>query len=102
MKIVLSPSAVRDLQSISDYTLRNWGTEQEQRYLKELWEKLAAVQSNSSSFQLREDLVKSCRSARHGQHVIFFAVQEQTLQIIRILHGAMDFSSHLPTEDLLD
>jgi len=24
------------------------------------------------------------------------------MKIIRILHGAMDFSSHLPTEDLLD
>jgi toxin ParE1/3/4 len=102
MKIILSPSAVRDLQSISDYTLRNWGTEQEERYLKGLWEKLTAIQSNPNSFRLREDLVKCCRSAGHGQHVIFFAVQEQTLQIIRILHGSMDFSNHLPIEDLLD
>jgi toxin ParE1/3/4 len=102
MKIVLSPSAVRDLQSISNYTLRKWGAEQEERYLKGLWEKLAAIQANPSSFRLREDLVKCCRSARHGQNVIFFAVQGQTLQIIRILHGAMDFSNHLPIEDLLD
>jgi toxin ParE1/3/4 len=102
MKIILSPSAVRDLQFISDYTLRNWGAEQEQRYLNGLWEKLAAIQSNPSSFRLREDLVKGCRSTRHGQHVLFFAVQGQMLQIIRILHGAMDFSNHLPIEDLLD
>jgi len=32
----------------------------------------------------------------------FFAVQDQTLQIIRILHGAMDFSSHLTIGDLPD
>jgi len=102
MKVILSPSAVLDLQSISDYTLRNWGSEQEERYLKALWEKLALIQSNPESHRLREDLAKGCRSARHEKHVIFFAVQGQTLQIIRILHGAMDFSSHLTTEDLLD
>ena len=102
MKIILSPSAVRDLQSISDYTLRNWGSKQEEGYLKALWDKLGLIQSNPESHRLREDLAKGCRSARHEKHVIFFTVQGQTLQIIRILHGAMDFSSHLPTEDLLD
>lgn len=36
MKFMLSPSAIRDLQSISDYTLQNWGAEQEDIYLKGL------------------------------------------------------------------
>ena len=102
MKFILSLSAIRDLQSISAYTLQNWGAEQEDIYLKGLWKKLAAIQFDPSSFRLREDLVKGCRSARHEKHVIFFAVHGQTLQIIRILHVAMDFSSHLTTEDRLD
>ena len=102
MKSILSPSAIRDLQSISDYTLQNWGAEQEELYLKGLWEKLAAIRSSPESFRLREDLVEGCRSARYEKHVIFFAIQGQTLQVIRILHGAMDFSSHLATEDLPD
>jgi plasmid stabilization system protein ParE len=37
MNIILSPSAIRDLQDISNYTLRTWGEEQEDRYLKGLW-----------------------------------------------------------------
>lgn len=74
MKIILSLSPIRDLQSISDYTLRNWGAEQEERYLKGLWDKFAAIQSDPGSFRLREDLVKGCRSARNEKHVIFFAV----------------------------
>jgi toxin ParE1/3/4 len=102
MEIILSPSAVRDLQSISDYSIRNWGAQQEERYLRGLWEKLGLIQSNPESHQLREDLEKGCHSARHEKHIIIFAVQGQTLQIIRILHGAMDFSNYLPTEDLLD
>ena len=99
MKFILSPAAIRDLQSISDYTLQNWGAEQEELYLKGLWEELAAIQADPGSHQLREDLAKECRSARHEKHVIFFSIQGETLQIIRILHGAMDFNSHLTRED---
>ena len=31
MKLILSPSAIRDLQDISSYTLLTWGKEQEDR-----------------------------------------------------------------------
>lgn len=102
MKFILSPSAIRDLQSISGYTLQNWGAKQEGIYLKGLWEKLAAIESDPGTFRLREDVLKGCRSARYEKHVIFFAVQGQTLQIIRILHGSMDFGRHLAGEGLRD
>ena len=99
MKLILSPSAIRDLQDISSYTLLTWGKEQEDRYLKGLWGKLAEVQSNPESSRLREDLAKGCRSTRYEKHVIFFSFEGQTLQVIRILHGKMDLSNHLADED---
>jgi toxin ParE1/3/4 len=102
MNLILSPSAIRDLQDISNYTLHTWGAEQEDHYLKGLWGKLAEIQSSPESFRLREDLAKGCRSARHEKHVIFFSIKEQTLQVIRILHGAMDFNRHLADKDLPD
>jgi plasmid stabilization system protein ParE len=71
MKIIFSPSAIRDLQSISDYTLQKWGAEQEGVYLKGLWEKLAAIQTSPESFRLREDLAKGCRSARYEKTSFF-------------------------------
>lgn len=102
MKLILSPSAILDLQSISDYTLHTWGIEQEELYLKGLWKKLEEIQFSPESYRLREDLAKGCLSARYEKHVIFFATQGQTLQIIRILHGAMDFSIHLVSGALPD
>lgn len=98
MNLILSPSAIRDLQDISNYTLRTWGEEQEDRYLKGLWSKLAEIQSSPKSCRLRNDLAKGCCSAHHEKHVIFFSVKGQTLQVIRILHGAMDFNRHLVDE----
>jgi len=99
MKIVFSPSSVCDLQSISDYTINKWGAEQQGRYLKGLWDKLGAIQASPESYKLREDLAIGCRAARYEKHVIFFALQGQTLQVIRILHGSMDFDSHLSGSD---
>ncbi len=98
MKLVLSPAAIRDLQSIADYTIHTWGAEQEILYLNGLWRKLEEIQSRPEIFRHRNDLAIDCRSARHEKHVIFFAVEEDSIQVIRILHGAMDFGSHLPDD----
>jgi toxin ParE1/3/4 len=99
MKLVFSPSAIRDLQSISESTLRNWGLEQEERYLKGLWSKLAAIQAKPSAFRLRDDLARNCRSARYAKHVVFFSIAGETLQVIRILHETMDFNGHLSCDE---
>ncbi|MCA9095962.1 MAG: type II toxin-antitoxin system RelE/ParE family toxin [Planctomycetaceae bacterium] len=99
MKLVISPSAARDLQSISDYTLRTWGPEQEERYLKGLWDRLTAIQVEPGAFRVRDDLARGCRSARFEKHVIFFSFTDDALQVIRILHGTMDFVRHLPGDD---
>jgi toxin ParE1/3/4 len=95
MNLILSPSAIRDLQGISDYTHRTWGTEQENHYLKGLWEKLLEIQSSPDSCRLRYDLANGCCSTRYEKHVIFFTTHGNKLQIIRILHSSMDFQRHL-------
>lgn len=100
MKLILSPSAIRDLREISDYTFQTWGAEQEERYLKSLWSKLSEIQSSPEPGRIRKDLASGCRSVRYEKHVIFFSIKGQTLQVIRILHGAMDFNRHLTDEDL--
>ena len=100
MKLVFSPAAIRDLQSISDYTFQTWGAGQEAFYLKELWRKLDLIRSCPEIHKQRDDLVIGCRSVRHEKHVIFFSVDGEAIQVIRILHGAMDFDRHLP-DDLI-
>ena len=99
MKLVLSPAAIRDLQSIVDYTFHTWGAEQEDLYLKILWRKLEEIRVRPEIHRLRDDLAIKCRSARHGKHVIFFTEVEDSVQVIRILHSAMDLDIHLMPEN---
>jgi plasmid stabilization system protein ParE len=37
MKLVFIEAALADLKSIRSYTLENWGSTQEERYLDSLW-----------------------------------------------------------------
>ena len=99
MTLELTRAAVSDLQSIRDYTLARWGPEQEQRYLDALWRKFEEILADPPRWRSREDLFPGCQIAAEGKHVILFRVQGTVLQVVRLLHGAMDFPRHFP-EDL--
>ena len=99
MRLDLSVAALADLQSIADYTLEKWGSEQEEDYLGGIWDSLEKIAVNPSGFRHRPDLGEGCQSARYRRHVIFFLAKPDRIEVLRVLHGAMDFGSHLP-EDL--
>ncbi|HIG26334.1 MAG TPA: type II toxin-antitoxin system RelE/ParE family toxin [Verrucomicrobiales bacterium] len=88
-----------DLQSIRDYTLETWGLEQERIYLDSLWSKFEAILSTPKKWKRRDDLFPGCQIAAQDKHVILFRVQGKMLQVIRILHSAMDFKRHI-SEDI--
>ena len=98
MTLDLTDAAVGDLRSIRNYTLDQWGEEQEKLYLDALWEKLELILTDPGRWRSREDLFPGCQIASHGKHVILFRIQGRVLQIVRILHGAMDYSRHIPKE----
>lgn len=96
MKLVLTEAALDDLRSIRAYTLETWGPEQEKRYLRQIWLRLEAVGKEPGRYRLREDLFPGCRLASEGRHVILFRAGPKALEIVRVLHSAMDFKRHMP------
>ena len=101
MTLDITDAAVSDLQSIRNYTLQKWGAEQEQLYLDSLWSKFEEILADPQRWRSREDLFPACQIAAQDKHVILFRIQGTILQVVRILHGAMDFPRHLP-KDLED
>jgi len=95
MKLELTAAAVSDLQSIRSYTLRQWGAAQEQLHLDGLWEKFQEILVHPEGYRRREDLFPGCRLAAQGKHVVLFRTQGELLQIVRILHSAMDYPKQL-------
>lgn len=96
MTLDFTKAAVADLQSIRAYTLKNWGDQQEQLYLNSLWEKFEEILADPRRCRSRDDLFPGCRIAAQEKHVILFRTDGNVLQIVRILHGAMDYPRHIP------
>jgi toxin ParE1/3/4 len=96
MKLDLTPAALADLRSIRAYTLERWGAEQEAAYLDRMWEKFESLLANPAPYRFRPDLFPGCQIAAEGKHAILFRIDKSTLQVVRVLHGAMDFKRHLP------
>ena len=118
MKLELTQAALDDLRSIRAYTMERWGPVQEQRYLDQIWGKFETISTDPSKFRFRRDLFPGCQIAAEGKHVILFRMHKagsgdsshedaeqaernrfrhkSTLQVVRVLHGAMDFKRHIP------
>lgn len=99
----LSPSAQADLALIQDHTARIWGLSQSEKYVDMIDDELKFLESNPTfgqSFadqpELRVHFVK-WRNAKFG-HNIIFRRRGDDLEIVRILHSAMDVASHLRVE----
>lgn len=98
MNLDFTNAAVEDLQSIRNYTFETWGAEQERIYLDLMWDKFEEILADPERWRSRQDLFPGCRIASQGKHVILFRIKGNVLQIVRLLHSAMDFKLHLEKE----
>ena len=92
----LTKKAVADLREIGRYTEKHWGKEQRNKYLAQLdacFHQVAAdPQKGKDCSEIREGYKKSYV----GSHVVFYRLKtEGEVEIVRILHGRMNFESRL-------
>jgi toxin ParE1/3/4 len=94
-KVVLSPKAKSDLSGIWDYTFEEWGVEQAEKYVRELWAEIQMQANDHSTSTDISDVRSGYRKKKSGSHVIFFKLIDDGIDVIRILHQRMDFDRHL-------
>jgi toxin ParE1/3/4 len=95
MKMILTVAALDDLRSIRKYTFETWGKQQEELYLGRIWQRFETIRAAPTRYRQRPDLFAGCRIAAEGSHVILFRSGVESLEIVRVLHAAMDFKRHL-------
>ncbi len=93
-QVILSPKAKSDLSDIWDYTVAEWGIEQAEKYVRELWATMQAQTCDLSTATDISDVRKGYRKVRSGSHVIFFKLTDDGIDVVRILHQKMDFERH--------
>ncbi|MFT5103767.1 MAG: toxin ParE1/3/4 [Candidatus Latescibacterota bacterium] len=92
----ISEQAIIDLNDIWIYTLRKWSKEQADRYYNLIIEDIEFVSVNFMSGKSVEQTRKNYRVSKIKSHLIFYRkVDNDLIEIVRILHQRMDLKRHL-------
>lgn len=91
----LSRRAKRHLADIAAYTLSVWGAAQAIRYMTKLDDTVFMLRHDPHAGVRCPDIRRGCRAFPSGEHVIFYRIRGNTLQVVGILHEKMDPKRHL-------
>lgn len=86
--------AEADLEEIRVYTLRKWSLEQANSCVDDVMDAFEGLKNGSKRGRLT-DVRSGYFKYAVGSHVIYFRERENTLLVVRILHGRMDVMRHL-------
>ena len=92
---LLSPAAQADLNEIWDYSARNWGREQADRYVLHIREACKALADARRQGRAIDDIRPGYRKLAVQSHFLFYRVTDAGLiDVVRILHQRMDVAAH--------
>lgn len=95
MNLLLSPEAVHDLGEIYDFTAARWGDEQAATYLRRLDSACRDLAANPGKGRRRADVPAPYLVFSVGSHLIIYRIVESRVEVLNILHPAMDLAARL-------
>lgn len=93
--LVISPIARDDLKDIYQFGMRSWGEAQSSKYLDTLKAQLWTIAEQPEMGVERKELLPNMRSFPIENHVIFYRLEIEQIEIIRVLHGRQDPQRHI-------
>ena len=95
-QLVIAPAARDDLTDIYHYGLSQWGQAQSEHYLSRIKDQLRLLTRQPRMGGIkRPELLPGARSLAVARHVLFYRLNENRIEIIRVLHGRQDPHRHL-------
>ncbi len=94
-KFRLTKAARADLGEIARYTLERWGDHQRKRYLSQLDARFRQLARNPTHGIASDEIRPGYWRCSEGRHVIFYRIEDGTVEIIRVLHARMLPERHL-------
>ncbi len=89
-KYRITPRARDDLKNIGRYTERTRGKNQRNIYLKEIKTRFQWLAENPLPGKHRTDICEDYYSFPQGQHVVFYLIGNNLIDIIGVPHKEMD------------
>lgn len=86
---------LEDLRNIGRYTLKQWGRDKRDAYLRALDARFDWLARNPQLGRPRDEIVPGYRCFPHEAHLIFYLIRDGGIDIIGVPHQAMDIPAHL-------
>ena len=93
-RYTISPRAQRDLDEIWTYTVKHWGIDQAEFYIREIGTRIAAAAAHPTIGRACSEIRAGYYKYPSGSHVVFVRQIEGEIDVVRILHKRMDFGRH--------
>lgn len=93
----LTNKALEDLNGIWNYTAEEWSEEQADSYYQMLLNSCQALANNPELGKIYHGIAPDLFGLKANRHIIFYLkLIDNTVEIIRILHGRMDLKNRIP------
>lgn len=89
--VVWAPRAKRDLADVWRYYARVASIEVADKLLREIDDAARRLSDDALRWRARDELMPGLRSALVPPYVIFYRIQNGTVEIVRVLHGRRNF-----------
>jgi toxin ParE1/3/4 len=93
--ILIRPRARDDLKAIWRYTFQQWGERQADLYLQQVDDAVRNLAEFPELGVPCDHIRAGYRKLQVNRHLIFYRLPGQRIEIIRVLHQAMDVEAHL-------
>jgi toxin ParE1/3/4 len=93
--VAVRPEAEADIEDVADYTIEQWGAEQARHYVSDLRKAIEGLATNGLRHREEADVFPGLRRARSGHHLIFYLIDDERVDVLRLLHERRDAMRHL-------
>ncbi|WP_118984462.1 type II toxin-antitoxin system RelE/ParE family toxin [Photorhabdus sp. CRCIA-P01] len=97
----LTQDAQRDLIEIRQFTMKQWGTAQSQKYLLELRKTIRLLADTPFLGKFKSDIGTDILSFPYASHVIYYVVHKWQLVVFGVLHKRMVPLNHLAEREVI-
>ncbi len=94
-RLIFRKAASADLRGVAPYTRSRWGEEQAAEYVSNLRNQINSLREFPLRFPEFDGTRDGLRRMSSGHHAVFYLVSDEQIEVVRILHEAMDFGERL-------
>jgi toxin ParE1/3/4 len=91
----LTVKAKQDLRKIAIHTEKRWGKKQRNIYIKQFDDIFHILASSPQTGKTCDYIKEGYRKFPQSSHIVFYRIiNDELIEIVRILHKKMDYSLH--------